>query len=124
MINGAIRYFLLDVCYLCGWVRFFSPLHNTKRAHSPEFFQTTYGFGPGIGGLAYTGLGLGFVLATIFGAKWADQVYKYVRFSLSKLGNLLMASYQLADKNGGKGTPEMRIPALFFGSLFVPVGLL
>jgi hypothetical protein len=31
---------------------------------------------------------------------------------------------QLSKKNGGKGEPEMRIPALIFGSLFVPVGLL
>jgi len=30
---------------------------------------------------------------------------------------------KLADKNGGVGKPEMRIPALFFGSFFVPVGL-
>ena len=31
---------------------------------------------------------------------------------------------QLADKNGGKGKPEMRMPALIFGSFFVPIGLL
>jgi hypothetical protein len=31
---------------------------------------------------------------------------------------------QLADKNGGVGEPEMRIPPLFVGSVFVPVGLL
>ncbi|KAG6840002.1 hypothetical protein C0991_009654 [Blastosporella zonata] len=61
---------------------------------------------PGVGGLAYIGLGVGFLLATLFGAKTADQVYKY-----------------LADKNGGVGKPEMRIPALFFGSFFVPIGL-
>ncbi|KAG6873670.1 hypothetical protein C0995_012604 [Termitomyces sp. Mi166 len=71
-----------------------------------EFFHMTYGFGPGIGGLTYIGLGAGFFLATLFGAKTADQIYKY-----------------LADKNGGKGKPEMRIPALFFGSFFVPIGL-
>jgi hypothetical protein len=46
------------------------------------------------------------MLATIFGAKFADQVYKH-----------------LGEKNGGVCTPEMRIPALFFGSLFVPIGL-
>ncbi|KAG6868528.1 hypothetical protein C0993_001416 [Termitomyces sp. T159_Od127] len=71
-----------------------------------DVFHDTYGFGPGIGGLAYIGLGVGFFLATLFGAKTADQVYKY-----------------LADKEGGKGKPEMRIPALLFGSFFVPVGL-
>jgi len=42
------------------------------------FFSETYGFKPGVGGLAYLGLGLGFALATVFGAKFADQVYKYV----------------------------------------------
>ncbi|KAJ6588928.1 major facilitator superfamily domain-containing protein, partial [Mycena capillaripes] len=71
-----------------------------------DFFKETYGFGQGIGGLAYIGLGIGFFLSTLFGARFADRVYKY-----------------LATKNGGKGTPEMRIPALIFGSLFVPVGL-
>ncbi|KAF8155763.1 multidrug resistance protein 4 [Crassisporium funariophilum] len=71
-----------------------------------QFFATTYHFKAGIGGLTYLGLGIGFFLATIFGAKFADQVYKY-----------------LADKNGGVAKPEMRIPALFFGSFFVPVGI-
>ncbi|KAF5311123.1 hypothetical protein D9619_008078 [Psilocybe cf. subviscida] len=71
-----------------------------------EFFATTYGFTPGIGGLAYLGLGFGFLTATIFGAKFADQIYKH-----------------LAEKNGGIANPEMRVPALFFGSFFVPIGL-
>ena len=31
---------------------------------------------------------------------------------------------QLVDKNNGKGKPEFRIPALIFGSVFVPVGVL
>lgn len=43
-----------------------------------EFFSTTYGFSPGVGGLTYLGLGIGFALATVFGAKTADQVYQYV----------------------------------------------
>jgi hypothetical protein len=42
------------------------------------FFSETYGFKAGVGGLAYIGLGLGFFAATLFGAKFADQVYKYV----------------------------------------------
>ncbi|KAG2008230.1 multidrug transporter [Coprinopsis cinerea AmutBmut pab1-1] len=71
-----------------------------------EFFATTYGFKAGVGGLAYLGLGVGFMSATIFGAKFADTIY-----------------HKLAARNGGVGTPEMRIPALFFGSWFVPVGI-
>ncbi|KAF9450283.1 multidrug resistance protein 4 [Macrolepiota fuliginosa MF-IS2] len=70
------------------------------------FFAKTYGFGAGVGGLAYLGLGVGFFLATVFGAKFADQIYLY-----------------LSSKNGGVGKPEMRIPALFFGSFFIPIGL-
>jgi hypothetical protein len=72
----------------------------------PTLFGETYGFNAGVGGLAYLGLGIGFLIATFTGAKFADQVYK-----------------MLAAKNGGKGKPEMRMPALFFGSWFVPIGL-
>jgi len=43
-----------------------------------EFFSSTYGFTPGVGGLAYLGLGIGFILAVILGAKFSDQLYKYV----------------------------------------------
>ncbi|KAF9051613.1 multidrug resistance protein 4 [Panaeolus papilionaceus] len=71
-----------------------------------QFFATTYGFKAGVGGLAYLGLGIGFATATVVGAKSADQIYKH-----------------LANKNGGIAKPEMRIPALFFGSFFVPVGI-
>ncbi|KAF5390887.1 hypothetical protein D9757_004505 [Collybiopsis confluens] len=72
----------------------------------PNLFSEIYGFNTGVGGLVYLGLGIGFILATLFGARTADQIY-----------------HHLAQKNGGKGKPEMRIPALAFGSLWVPVGL-
>ncbi|KXN89327.1 hypothetical protein AN958_05825 [Leucoagaricus sp. SymC.cos] len=71
-----------------------------------EFFSITYGFKAGVGGLVYLGLGVGFFSASLFGGKFADQVYRY-----------------LSSKNGGIGKPEMRIPALFIGSLFIPVGI-
>jgi len=44
----------------------------------PDFFAKTYHFSPGVGGLAYLGLGVGFIMATIFGARFADQIYQYV----------------------------------------------
>jgi len=72
----------------------------------PHLFSDIYHFSTGVGGLAYIGLGIGFISATVFGAKISDKIYT-----------------TLADKNGGKGTPEMRIPSLIFGSFFVPVGL-
>lgn len=72
----------------------------------PDLFLKVYHFSIGTGGLTYLGTGVGFLLAALFGAKVSDKIYIY-----------------LAAKNGGKGKPEMRIPALIFGSFFVPVGL-
>ncbi|KAJ6627854.1 major facilitator superfamily domain-containing protein [Mycena sp. CBHHK59/15] len=93
------------ICFILSLYMAF-PIYYLFFSTFPDFFQETYGFGPGIGGLAYIGLGFGFFLSTFFGARFADGIYNH-----------------LVDKNGGKGKPEMRIPALIFGSLFVPVGL-
>jgi hypothetical protein len=73
----------------------------------PELFTKTYGFGIGTSGLAYLGLGVGFMMAAVFSAKFSDKVY---------------AHYQA--KSNGVGKPEMRIPTLIVGSFFIPVGLL
>ena len=72
----------------------------------------------------YLGLGVGFLLSTAFGAKTANTIYNRVSVIFLRLPENEPTPRQLAQKNGGVGTPEMRIPALFFGSLFVPVGLL
>ncbi|KIK48668.1 hypothetical protein CY34DRAFT_71476 [Suillus luteus UH-Slu-Lm8-n1] len=72
----------------------------------PDLFSKVYHFSIGAGGLTYLGTGVGFLLAALFGARVSNKIYTY-----------------LAAKNGGKGKPEMRIPALIFGSFFVPVGL-
>ncbi|KAG2118857.1 multidrug resistance protein 4 [Suillus discolor] len=72
----------------------------------PDLFSKVYHFSTGMGGLTYLGTGVGFLAATLFGARVSGKIYIY-----------------LAAKNGGQGKPEMRIPALIFGSLFVPVGL-
>ncbi|KAG2156043.1 major facilitator superfamily domain-containing protein [Suillus clintonianus] len=70
----------------------------------PDLFSNVYHFSTGIGGLTYIGVGFGFLVSTMFGAKISDKIYIY-----------------LAARNGGKGKPEMRVPALIFGSLFVPI---
>ncbi|KIM47070.1 hypothetical protein M413DRAFT_268955 [Hebeloma cylindrosporum] len=95
------------ICFILSlYAAFMYGIFYLMFATFAAFFKTTYGFAPGVGGLAYLGLGVGFFLATIFGAKFADQLYKH-----------------LGQKNGGVSTPEMRIPALFFGSFFVPIGI-
>ncbi|KAJ7512747.1 major facilitator superfamily domain-containing protein [Mycena galericulata] len=95
------------ICFILSlYMSFMYGIYYLMFATFPNFFGETYGFSTGIGGLAYIGLGIGFFLSTFIGARPGDRMYRY-----------------LAEKNGGKGTPEMRIPALFIGSLFVPIGL-
>ncbi|THU82299.1 multidrug resistance protein 4 [Dendrothele bispora CBS 962.96] len=95
------------ICFLLSsYMAFLYGIYYLMFATFPQIFNETYGFDVGIGGLVYLGLGIGFLLATWVGAKWADQTYHY-----------------LIKRNGGVGKPEMRIPALIFGSFFVPVGL-
>lgn len=47
----------------------------------PDLFASIYNFSTGVGGLAYIGLGVGFVSATIFGAKISDKIYARVSSS-------------------------------------------
>ena len=84
-----------------------SNLPRFSRKTSSELFTHTYGFGIGTSGIAYLGLGTGFILASVVGARFLDKVYAHYR-----------------AQNNGVGKPEMRIPALIIGSLFIPVGLL
>jgi len=60
------------------------------------FFNTTYGFTPGIGGLVYLGLGIGFFSATIFGAKFADGIYKKVRIFAQSYVYHILTDYFLS----------------------------
>lgn len=51
-----------------------------------DIFSEKYHFSTGIGGLAYLGMGVGFLVATLFGVQFADRVYKHVsiRFHAKK----------------------------------------
>ncbi|KAG9317591.1 major facilitator superfamily domain-containing protein [Chiua virens] len=92
---------LLTRSFICFILSLYMGL--SRRAIS-DLFSTVYHFSVGIGGLAYIGLGLGFLIATIFGARISDQIY-------------------VRRRNGGQGKPEMRVPTLIFGSFFAPIGL-
>ena len=52
-----------------------TPVSCMLTAHPTDLFTDIYGFSIGVSGLCYIGLGLGFLLATIFGASFADRVY-------------------------------------------------
>ncbi|KAG1755813.1 major facilitator superfamily domain-containing protein [Suillus lakei] len=95
------------VCFILSlYMALMYGIYYLMFATFPDLFSEVYHFSIGIGGLTYLGIGFGFLAATLFGAKVSDEMYAY-----------------LAAKNGGKGKPEMRVPALIFGSFFVPVGL-
>ncbi|KAF9023698.1 multidrug resistance protein 4 [Hymenopellis radicata] len=95
------------ICFVLSlYMAFMYGIYYLMFTTFPTVFSEIYHFNTGVGGLVYLGMGFGFLAATAFGAKTADQVYHY-----------------LASKNNGVGKPEMRIPALFFGSFFVPIGL-
>ncbi|PYH75204.1 MFS transporter [Aspergillus vadensis CBS 113365] len=72
----------------------------------PQVWENVYGESVGIGGLNYISLGIGFVLGAQVNARASDRIYK-----------------QLKAKRNNTGLPEFRIPAMFVGSLFIPVGL-
>jgi hypothetical protein len=44
----------------------------------PALFSEVYHFNTGMSGLAYIGIGFGFVSATVFGVKLSDKMYIYV----------------------------------------------
>ncbi|EMC98259.1 hypothetical protein BAUCODRAFT_67448 [Baudoinia panamericana UAMH 10762] len=75
---------------------------NSSTEHPPG-----YGQSPGIGGLNYISLGLGFYAGTQIAAKTADRIYK-----------------SLKAKNGDVGRSEFRVPLMFPGAVMVPIGLL
>jgi len=72
-----------------------------------KLFTDIYHFSTVGRGLVFIGLGIGYSAAVIFGAHTSSKIYS-----------------TLSERNNGKGTPEMRIPALIIGSFSIPIGLL
>ena len=70
-------------------------------------YEGVYGFGPGVVGLVFLGIGVGSILGLfIFGAL-SDRLLK-----------------RLTARNGtGEMKPEYRLPPLIPGSIFIPIGL-
>lgn len=55
-----------------------------------DVFSMDYGFDIGAGGLAYLGLGVGFVAATLFGAKFGSEMYKRASVAVTVILNLFL----------------------------------
>lgn len=70
----------------------------------PSVFRNQYGFSTGLSGLAYLGIGLGFISGLILYGLTNDRVV-----------------LKLTQRNGGKYEPEMRLPAMIFFACFLPV---
>ncbi|KAJ6524027.1 multidrug resistance protein 4 [Mycena capillaripes] len=109
-INLSRAVVLLTTSFICFIFSLYNSLmygvYYLMFTTFPPLFAETYGFSVGITGLAYLGLGFGFILASVVGAVLNKAFY-----------------FKLSERNGGVGKPEMRIPVIIFGSFFVPVGL-
>ncbi|PTB41754.1 hypothetical protein M441DRAFT_68771 [Trichoderma asperellum CBS 433.97] len=70
----------------------------------PSVFKDKYGFSTGLSGLAYLGIGIGFMAGLILTALTNDRI---------------MA--KMAQRNGGKFEPEMRLPMMIFYAAFCPI---
>ncbi|KAL8817229.1 MAG: hypothetical protein Q9223_003896 [Gallowayella weberi] len=72
----------------------------------PGLWEGVYHESVGIGGLNYISLGVGFTLGSQISARVNDIIYR-----------------RLKAKNNNIGKPEFRIPAMFVGSVLIPIGL-
>lgn len=73
----------------------------------PALWKQQYGQSPGISGLNYISLGLGFFIGAPLCGKANDTIYKKLK----------------AKTRDGKGQPEFRMPLVIVMSLLVPIGL-
>ncbi|KIJ60513.1 hypothetical protein HYDPIDRAFT_177370 [Hydnomerulius pinastri MD-312] len=73
----------------------------------PSIFEGVYGQPVGIAGLHYIALGVGLTGASQINARSLDKVYVYFK-----------------NKHGGVGKPEYRLPAMFPGTILLPIGIL
>lgn len=72
----------------------------------PGVWEGVYGESVGIAGLNYISLGVGFVLGAQVNARVSDRIYHWLKM-----------------KRNNTGAPEFRVPPMFVGSMFIPVGL-
>ncbi|KAE8154174.1 major facilitator superfamily domain-containing protein [Aspergillus avenaceus] len=79
----------------------------------PKVWAEVYGESPGIGGLNYLSLGIGYVLGSQANTHASDAIYRRLQKRKSLNNN---------DDNL-EGEPEFRVPTMFVGSVLIPVGI-
>ena len=72
----------------------------------PTLWTTVYDETVGIGGLNYLSMGIGLAIGAQISARVSDRIYR-----------------RLKARNNGVGRPEFRLPLMFLGSVFLPIGL-
>ncbi|KZF20456.1 MFS multidrug transporter-like protein [Xylona heveae TC161] len=72
----------------------------------PTLWENRYHESVGNGGLNYIAIGLGFFTGTQVCAPLNDRIYRRLR-----------------QRNNGVGRPEFRVPLMFVGAAFMPIGL-
>ena len=72
----------------------------------PRLWEGVYGENVGVGGLNYLSLGIGYAVGAQTSARINDKIY-----------------LRLKHRNNDVGRPEFRLPAMFVGSVMLPIGL-
>lgn len=75
----------------------------------PAVFEETYGFGPGVSGLAYLGLGIGMIVGLVLFGLLSDKMMNKKRGDDS-------------EDDGAVPRPEMRLPLMMWVPPIIPVG--
>lgn len=70
----------------------------------PGVLESQCGFSSGLSGLAYLGIGIGFVLGLIVYGATNDRIVM-----------------KMTERHGGRSEPEMRMPTMIFFACFMPV---
>lgn len=96
----------LDVFCLALYQTFVYGVYYIFVTTMVNTFETNYGFGPGIIGLAYIGFGIGACSGSLICGHMSDVIM-----------------LRWTEKSGIR-KPEYRLPPIIPGSIFTPIGLL
>ncbi|EJD34585.1 MFS general substrate transporter, partial [Auricularia subglabra TFB-10046 SS5] len=109
-LNLSRPLILLTRSYICFLLAFYMGLTYGYMylmfTTFPTTFHDIYGFGTGVSGLAYLGLGVGFFSSTLIGSRVMNTIY-----------------LNLTKRNNGVAKPEYRIPLMIVASGMIPIGL-